>query len=418
MSHPRALARPVGMSTHTTHSTPTTHVLIVGAGFAGGMAAVRLAGRSRGRVAVTVVNPRPTFVNRLRLHQLAAGQQVPAPSIRRMLGPDVTFVEGYVTSLDPDGGRATVHGPDGVRQLLFDRAVLATGSTTEPVPVPGGEHTHGVADLAAAERLRHAVASLPAGADVAVVGGGFTGLETVGELAATRPDVKTRLVTSGEVGGWFNPRAAAHVRTSLEGLGVESVGGARVRAVEPGLLLLDDGAEVPSDLTVWCGGFAAPPLARESGLAVDPAGAARTDAALQSVSHPQIMAVGDAGHTVAPHGGRYSMSCQLAFPSGAHAADVLSAEARGTADGGPAPLDLGFQGRCVSIGSHAAVLQLTDRDDVAGDRALTGRTAVALKKFQVRGVVAAIGIARRAPGAIRWPGSGRAPSPVQAPVAG
>src|SRR5690606_19468335 len=174
VSHPRALARPVGMSTRTTHSTPTTHVLIVGAGFAGGMAAVRLAGRSRGRVAVTVVNPRPTFVNRLRLHQLAAGQQVPAPSIRRMLGPDVTFVEGYVTSLDPDGGRATVHGPDGVRQLLFDRAVLATGSTTEPVPVPGGEHTHGVADLAAAERLRHAVASLPAGADVAVVGGGFT----------------------------------------------------------------------------------------------------------------------------------------------------------------------------------------------------------------------------------------------------
>lgn len=407
------------MSTHTTRTTPTTHVLIVGAGFAGAMAAVRLAGRSRGRARVTVVNPRPTFVNRLRLHQLATGQHVPAPSVRRLLGPDVTFVEGSVTALDPDGGRATVTTPDGVRTLRFDRAVLATGSTTEPVPVPGGEHTHGVADLAAAERLRHAFASLPAGADVAVVGGGFTGLETVGELAGTRPDVTVRLVTSGQVAGWFGAKAAAHVRTSLDGLGIETIGRSRVEAVEPGRLLLHDGGEVPADLTVWCGGFAAPPLARESGLAVDPAGAALTDAALQSVSHPQVMAVGDAGHTVAPHGGRYSMSCQLAFPSGAHAADRLAAEACGTTgDSGPAPLDLGFQGRCVSIGGRAAVLQLTDRDDVATDRALTGRPAVAFKRFQVRGVVSAISISRRVPGAIRWPGSGRTSSRVQAPVAG
>ncbi|WP_407319466.1 FAD-dependent oxidoreductase [Isoptericola halotolerans] len=410
------------MSTHTTHTTPTTpsnHVLIVGAGFAGGMAAVRLAGRSRGRVRITVVNPRPTFVNRLRLHQVATGRRVSAPGILRMLGSDVTFVEGWVTALDADAGRATVSGPDGSRTIGFDRVVLATGSTTEPVPVPGGEHAHGVADLESAERLRHAFARLPAGADVTVVGGGFTGLETVGELAGSRPDLMVRLVTSGEVGGWFGTKAADHVRASLRRLGVEALGGARVQALERDRLTLDDGAEVPSDLTVWCGGFAAPPLARESGLAVDRAGAVLTDDALQSVSHPQVLAVGDTGHTVAPHGGRYSMSCQFAFPSGAHAADVLSAEALGTAPhGGAAPLDLGFQGRCVSIGGQAAVLQLTDRDDVATDRALTGRGAVAAKRFQVRGVVSAIGFARRAPGAIRWPGSGRTPSPVQASVAG
>ncbi|WP_277207416.1 NAD(P)/FAD-dependent oxidoreductase [Isoptericola croceus] len=400
------------------NTTPSTHVLIIGAGFAGGMAAVRLAGRSRGRVRVTVVNPRPTFVNRLRLHHVAIGRQVAAPSIREMLGSDVTFVEGWVTALDPDAGRATVTGPEGVRDLRYDRVVLATGSTTEPVPVPGGEHAHGVADLAAAERLRSAFADLPGGADVAVVGGGFTGLETVGELAEARPDLRVRLVTAGEVGGWFGQKAAAHVRTSLDRLDVESVGGSHVRAVEHDRLLLDDGAEVPADLTVWCGGFASPPLAREAGLAVDPAGAVLTDSALQSVSHPQVMAVGDAAHTVAPHGGRFSMSCQFAFPSAAHAADLLRDDALGRADDVPAPLDLGFQGRCVSIGSRAAVLQLTTRDDVATDRAWTGPGVNAFKRFQVRGVVSAIGVARRAPGLIRWPGSGRTAGPVEARVAG
>ena len=104
-----------------------------------------------------------------------------------------------------------------------------------------------------------------------------------------------------------------------------------MRAVEPDRLLLDDGTEVPSDLTVWCGGFAAPPLARESGIAVDDQGAVLTDAALRSVSHPAVLAVGDSGHAPGPGGGRYSMSCQFAFPSGAHAADVLRGEALGSA---------------------------------------------------------------------------------------
>ncbi|NNU27650.1 NAD(P)/FAD-dependent oxidoreductase [Isoptericola sediminis] len=396
--------------------TPSTHVLIVGAGFAGAMTAVRLAGRSGGRVHVTVVNPRPQFVNRLRLHQQAVGRAVPAPHLRDLLGPDVTILEGTVTGLDPDAGRATVSGPDGTHTLGFDHVVLATGSVTQPVPVPGGEHTHAVASLEASDRLGAALGDLPAGADVAVVGGGFTGLETVGELAEARPDLAVRLVTSGEVGGWFTDRAAAFVRTRLDRLGVEAVGGARVRAVEHDRLHLDDGGEVSSDLTVWCGGFAAPPLAREAGLAVDDAGAVRTDAGLRSVSHPQVLAVGDAGHTEAPAGGRYSMSCQFALPSGAHAADVLRAEALGTGSAGP--FDLGFVGRTVSLGSQAAVLQPTTRDDVATGRALTGPVARAAKRFQVRGVVSAIGLSRRVPGAIRWGGSGHRADTTPARMAG
>lgn len=384
-------------------------VLVVGAGYAGGTAAVRVAGRSRGRVQVTVVNPRAEFVNRLRLHHVAIGRRVPAPGLREVLGAGVGFVEGLVTDLDPGAGRATVTGPGGVRHLPFDRVVLAMGSTTEPVPVPGGEHAHGVGDLEAARRLRVAFAALPAGARVAVVGGGLTGLETVAELAESRPDVRVRLVTADGVGAWFAPEGREHVRRTLDLLGVEALGGTRVRAVEADRLLLDDGGEVPSDLTVWCGGFAVPPLAREAGIAVDDRGAVLTDAALRSVSHPAVLAVGDAGHAPGPGGRRYSMSCQFAFPSGAHAADVLRAEALALpADADRAPLDLGFRGRCVSLGRHHAVVQPTTVDDVARGTAWTGRGAVAAKWLQVRGTAGAIGVERRAPGMIRWPHGDRA----------
>jgi NADH dehydrogenase len=196
-----------------------------------------------------------------------------------------------------------------------------------------------------------------------------------------------------------------------------------VRAVEPDRLLLDDGDEVPSELTVWCGGFAAPPLARAAGIAVDHQGAVLTDTALRSVSHPAVLAVGDAGHAPGPDGDRYSMSCQFAFPSAAHAADLLRAELllndgrMGSHDSGAA-LDLGFTARAVSLGRHHAVLQPTTRDDVAEGRAWTGRAAVLVKWFQVRGVVATIGIERRIPGAIRWPHADQATHEDAQPVAG
>ena len=379
-------------------------VLVVGAGYAGTTAAVRLAGRSGGRVEVTLVNPRAGFVNRLRLHQIAVGRPVAAPSLRELVGTGVTLVEGEVVALDPDAGRATVSGPDGVQDVAFDRVVLATGSTTT-VPVPGAEHVHAVGDLESARRLRPALAAVPTGADITVVGGGFTGLETVAELAEARPDARVRLVAAGEVGGWFTPRGRDHVQRTLARLGVEAVGDTRVRAVTPDRLLLDDGGEVPSALTVWCGGFAAPPLARAAGIAVDDRGAVRTDASMRSLSHPAVMAVGDAGHAPAPDGGRYSMSCQYAFPSAAHAADLIRAEVLGLGSGGG--LDLGFTARCVSLGSRHGVLQPTDKADVAQGRAVIGSGAVAAKWVQVRGVVAAIGLERRLPGAVRWPHAAR-----------
>ena len=383
-------------------------VLVVGAGYAGTTAAVRLAGRSGGRVEVTLVNPRAGFVNRLRLHQIAIGRPVAAPSVRELVGTGVTVVEGEVVTLDPDAGRATVSGPDGVQDIAFDRVVIATGSTTA-VSVPGAEHVHAVGDLESARRLRPALVAVPAGADVAVVGGGFTGLETVAELAEARPDVRVRLVAAGEVGGWFTPRARDHVQRTLARLDVEAVGDTRVLAVDSDRLRLEDGGEVPSALTVWCGGFAAPPLAGDAGIAVDDRGAVRTDATMRSLSHPAVMAVGDAGHAPAPDGGRYSMSCQYAFPSAAHAADLLRDEVLGLRSGtGGDGLDLGFTARCVSLGRRHGVLQPTDKADVAQGRAVIGRGAVAAKWVQVRGVVAAIGVERRLPGATRWPHAARA----------
>src|SRR3954465_4261936 len=114
MSHATVLRRLIGVTAfQSTSAHGRMRVLVVGGGFAGGLAAVRLAGRARGHVDVTVVNPRLDFVNRVRMHQVAVGRPAPFPSLPVMLGAGVGFLEGWVTAIDPQAGRAEISGPDG-----------------------------------------------------------------------------------------------------------------------------------------------------------------------------------------------------------------------------------------------------------------------------------------------------------------
>lgn len=60
-------------------------------------------------------------------------------------------------------------------------------------------------------------------------------------------------------------------------------------AVEPA-----DGESVAADAVLWTGGARVAPLAAAARLAVEEHGRILTDAALRSVSHPDVYAVGDA----------------------------------------------------------------------------------------------------------------------------
>ena len=74
-------------------------VVVVGAGYAGLLATVRLAGKTRDRaVDITLVNETDTFVERVRLHQFAAGQTVARRSLVDTLqGTGVKFIQGRVS---------------------------------------------------------------------------------------------------------------------------------------------------------------------------------------------------------------------------------------------------------------------------------------------------------------------------------
>src|ERR1044072_2665854 len=75
-----------------------TEVVVVGGGYAGVMAANRLT--KRDDVSVTLINPRPRFVERIRLHQLAGGTHPAEGAYAEVLAPGVRLVVDTATAID------------------------------------------------------------------------------------------------------------------------------------------------------------------------------------------------------------------------------------------------------------------------------------------------------------------------------
>jgi 2-polyprenyl-6-methoxyphenol hydroxylase-like FAD-dependent oxidoreductase len=78
--------------------TENTRVVVIGGGYSGVMAANRLTQRSD--VAVTLINPRPDFVERIRLHQLVGGSNDAAAEFGEVLAAGIHLVVDSVTRIE------------------------------------------------------------------------------------------------------------------------------------------------------------------------------------------------------------------------------------------------------------------------------------------------------------------------------
>lgn len=378
-------------------STPIERprVIVLGGGYAGAVAANRL--RSRHDLDITLVNPRPQFVERIRLHQLAAGTGTATVDYDTLLGAGIRLVTDTAVRIDAATSAVLLASGE---TLTYDHLIYAVGSTgAPPASVPGAaEFALPLAELEGAQRLRAVLDRTPPDAPVTVVGAGPTGVETAAELAERGRRVT--LVADGALAPTFAPRGRAAVARWMRRHGVDVRAGATVTEVRPDAVVLDDGAVVPSAVTVWTAGFGVPDLAARSGLRTDPAGRLLTDETLTALDDPRVVAAGDAA---APAGQTLRMSCQAAVPLGAQAADTVLAHFAGT----PAsPVDQAFVGTCTSLGRRGATVQFARRDDTPVNHYIGGRIGASIKEAICRGTVWGIRQEARRPGAIRWLRSG------------
>lgn len=371
-------------------------IVVLGGGYTGVTAALTTARRTRrhgGRV--VLVNPSPRFVERLRMHQLAAGQRLSEHTIPTILGGSgVEFVCGAATSIDAEMRRVSVDTARSTRSLRYDTLVYAIGSRTETLAVPGADqhaYTFSTADEAA--RFAAEITALPRDATVAVCGGGLTGIEAATELAETNPGLRVVLVSRDEPGSMMGPKARAHLNRALRRLGIQVRSAVDIAKVLPDAVELADGELIPCDARLWTAGVTVAPLATEAGIATDERGRVITDPTLRSVSHPSVHAIGDAAAIRQSYGVVHG-TCQSGIPSGAYIAEALGRRLSGKR---PKEFRFGYLHQPVSLGRRDAVIQFTYPDDTPRRWLLTGRPAVLYKEAVTSSPLTTFRLARRMP---------------------
>jgi NADH dehydrogenase FAD-containing subunit len=361
------------------------------------LSAIRLAKRTaRLGARVTLVSATGDFVDRIRLHEAAAGSPVRTRPLADMLaGTGVELAVAPVAAVERAARRLEL--ADGAT-LAYDWLVLATGSVTDTRTPGAREHTF---TLDGPERVRALAAAVRAAAArrgrVVVVGGGLTAVEAASELAFGHRDLRVALVAPALL-PTLGPAARAYASASLARLGVEVELGPKVSAALRGVLATSSGP-IRFDLCLWAAGMVASPLAATSGFTVDARGQALVGAALHLEGDQRVFVAGDAAAPAGHLGAPLHMACKTAMPLGASAADNIAAVLAG---GEPRPFSWGDYGVCVSLGRKDGVIERRDRHG-SPTSTIRGRAGAWIKELVSRYPGTVLRLERRFVGLYRYP---------------
>lgn len=370
------------------------HIVILGGGYAGLTVAQRLSNQDN-HIAITLIDAQSHFVERNRLHQLAAGQDIPQISYRSFLEPwGVRFIQATVVSLQPQTSQVTVNAADAILTLDYDYLVYALGSSANMDAVSGVRDYADVLDSEqSARRLNTKLKQLKQGR-VLVAGGGLTGIEIATELAESMPELEVTLATRTP---WLESKspdglAAETVQYLTQAFAARRIhlySDAQIVQLEKGSALLENGAFIPFDVCIWTIGFKPLPLAAQAGIQVNDCGQIIVDPHLRSLSHPNIIAVGDAAIASTDEAGLCRMGSATALAMGPSGAKTIIALLN---QQNLPVFRFVYLFRNIGLGRQDGVVQFVDRRDVPRDLVWTGHKAAVWKEHVVKTTLSLIGL--------------------------
>jgi len=290
-------------------SSSNAHVVIVGAGHAGGTAAALLRQYGfEGPISLIGEEPIPPY-QRPPLSKAWLKGEADADSLA--LKPLEFYAENkidfrpelIVMAIDRGAKSLTLSSGD---KLAYDILILATGMRPNQLVLDGADLA-GILTLRSAADAEALKAALGPGKHLAIVGGGYIGLEVAASARALGAEVvvlerETRLLarTACEaLSGFFHDYHKA--RGVVFELGAAITGFAGANGQVTGVKLAD-GRVLPADVVlVGVGGKPNDELAREAGL--ETARGVVVDLEART-SDPAIFAIGDVTHRPMPHYGR------------------------------------------------------------------------------------------------------------------
>jgi NADH dehydrogenase len=359
------------------------NVVIAGGGFGGAMAArelERIMPRQSARL--TLVNDVNFMLYTPFLPEAAAGTLEPrhvVTPLREILKR--TYLRlGSISGHDPGARTVELRSRDGeTEQLAYDQLLLALGSVSRALPVPGlSEHAVGFKTLADAIWLRnHVVETLeaanesedPARRDELLtyvfVGGGYAGLEALAELQDFAADAmesypRARLhgmrwvlvEATGRVLPEIDPGLADYALRELRGRGIDIRLETTLERVTANRARLSSGESLPTRTVVWTAGVAPHPSLKQLSVPLDERGRVPVDDHLRVNGSDSVWAIGDCAAAPDPRGGLCPPTAQHAVRQGPVAARNIAA---GLGVGTARPFSYRGNASFVNLGRYKAV---------------------------------------------------------------
>ena len=373
-------------------SEKTTRILIVGGGYVGMYTAFRLQRKLRrdlrhGRIEITVVAPESYMTYQPFLPEAAAGNLEPrhvVVSLRKLLNR-CKILDGHVVGVEHAERKARVRiDREETVELPYDLLVMAAGSISRTLPIPGlGEcgigfktveeaiylrnHVLGRMDLAASTRspkIRQRCLTF------VFVGGGFAGVEALGELEDMARDALRYFPELSPADmRWLLVEASDHIlpevgadmgRWTVEALrarGIEVRLETLLKSAEGGHIVLSDGDSFDAETLVWTAGVKPNPMLRATDLPLDDKGRLKATAELTVDGVEQAYTAGDnaAVPDLTKPGEFCAPNAQHAVRQAKRLADNMVADLHGKPR---IPYKHAYAGSVASLGLHKGVAQI------------------------------------------------------------
>ncbi|MFC0598536.1 NAD(P)/FAD-dependent oxidoreductase [Streptomyces palmae] len=377
-------------------------ILVVGGGYVGMYTALHLQRKLKralrqGDAQVIVVDPEPYMTYQPFLPEAAAGSISPrhvVVPLRRTL-PGCQVVIGEVTAIDHAKRTASIttlasrEEANGAIEISYDELVLAPGSVSRTLPIPGlADHGIGFKTVEEAIGLRnHVLGQLdiasstrdPAVRDAALtfvfVGGGYAGVEALGELEdmaryAVRyyhnivpEDLRWVLVeATGRILPEVGEELGRYTVRELRGRNIDVRLETRLESYEDRVAVLSDGSRFPTRTLVWTAGVKPHPVLSAVDLPKNDRGKLPCTAELRVDGAEHAWAAGDAAAVPDLTADQPGKECA---PNAQHAvrqARVLAENVIASLRGEPLRnYEHAYAGSVASLGLHKGVAYLYGR---------------------------------------------------------
>ncbi|WP_042860206.1 NAD(P)/FAD-dependent oxidoreductase [Dickeya sp. NCPPB 3274] len=324
-------------------SLPIKKIVIVGGG-AGGLELATSLGHKLGRkkkAEITLVDRNHSHLWKPLLHEVATGSlddDMDALSyLAHARNHHFNFQLGMMTDLDREQRTvqlAEIRGEQGellvaARSLPYDILVVALGSTSNDFGTPGvKDHCIFLDNPKQARRFHNEMLNLflkfsasqgqQEKVNIAIVGGGATGVELSAELhnavkqlhsygfdSLSNQALNVTLVEAGErILPALPPRISAAAHHELTKLGVRVLTKTMVTSAQQNGLNTKDGEFIDADLMVWAAGIKAADAMKDiAGLETNRINQLVVEPTLQTTRDPAIFAIGDCASCPQPGGG-------------------------------------------------------------------------------------------------------------------